>query len=235
MGSGVVLFNLLPKVALISDINKELIDTYISIAEDWNLIYKKLVTHDKKHSKAYYYKIRSSKPYSQAGKAARFIYLNRTCWNGLYRVNLRGEFNVPKGSKKRALLRTDNFEQIAGILKNYDIRHSDFEPIIDDGKEGDFIFIDPPYVVKHKNNGFLKYNEKLFSWRDQLRLKESIERAKQRGCFVLMTNASHESVTQLYKKEEIIEIERSSVIAGNRMSRGVSKELLIRVLPNNFN
>lgn len=234
LGSGVLLFTLLPKRALISDINKDLVDTYINIAKDWSLVYKKLIEHDKKHSKVYYYKIRSSKPYSHSGRAARFIYLNRTCWNGLYRVNLKGEFNVPKGSKKRALLSTDNFEQVAGILKNCDIRHSDFESIIDQGKEGDFIFIDPPYLVKHKNNGFLKYNEKLFSWNDQIRLKETIERAKLRGCFILMTNTSHISIKKLYDRDKIIEIERNSVIAANINSRGVTKEILIRVSSNNF-
>lgn len=229
LGSGAILFNLLPKVALISDINKDLIDTYISIAEDWSSVYTRLVAHDKKHSKAYYYKIRSSKPYSQSGKAARFIYLNRTCWNGLYRVNLKGEFNVPKGSKKRAILNSDNFELVAENLKNYQIENRDFESVIDDASSGDFIFIDPPYTLRHENNGFLKYNEKLFSWKDQVRLKEAVVRASKINVKVLITNASHPSVIKLYENfKSVTHVNRYSVIASESQRRKVVTEIIVK-------
>src|SRR5699024_9439870 len=114
-------------------------------------------------------------------RAARFIYLNRTCWNGLYRVNKQGKFNVPIGTKVNVRLESDNFMLTSDILKKVDLLISDFENIVDGALEDDFVFADPPYTVAHNNNGFIKYNEKLFSWSDQVRLRDAIIRARERG------------------------------------------------------
>lgn len=93
--------------------------------------------------------------------------MNRTCWNGLYRVNKKGDFNVPIGTKTRVLLNTDNFVLVSKILKNADIVEQDYYETISKAKKNDFVFIDPPYTVKHNSNAFIKYNENLFSWKDQ--------------------------------------------------------------------
>ena len=93
--------------------------------------------------------------------------MNRTCWNGLYRVNKKGDFNVPIGTKTRVLLNTDNFVLVSKILKNADIVVQDYYETISKAKKNDFVFIDPPYTVKHNSNAFIKYNENLFSWKDQ--------------------------------------------------------------------
>ena len=163
LGSGAMLFHLEPKSAIISDINTELIETYRAIATDWESVYKVLLQYDKKHCKEFYYKIRSISPRKSFLKAARFIYLNRTCWNGLYRVNRKGEFNVPKGTKDRVILSTDKFKDVSDLLKRCSIQNSDFSSIIDETQKDDFLFVDPPYTIKHNNNGFIKYNENIFS------------------------------------------------------------------------
>lgn len=229
LGSGAVFFSILPEKAILSDLNSELIDTYNAIKNDWETVQKYLNIHHKNHSKRYYYVIRAFTPRSPATKAARFIYLNRTCWNGLYRVNLEGKFNVPIGTKNKVILATDNFEGISKSLKNAKILHSDFEDTIDGAEEGDLVFVDPPYTVNHNLNGFVQYNEKIFSWHDQIRLRNCIERALDRGVKVLMTNANHKSVSQIY--EDIgnhYTFERNSKISANASFRGLTDELIVK-------
>lgn len=131
-------------------------------------------------------------------RAARFIYLNRTCWNGLYRVNLNGEFNVPIGTKTEVIYEEDNFQEISELLSHAIIYQADFEELIDKASRNDLIFVDPPYTVRHNHNGFIKYNEKLFSWDDQERLFYSLNRAKKRGAIVVGTNAYHKCIRDLY-------------------------------------
>jgi len=172
--------------------------------------------------------MRETRPTSSLQKAARFIYLNRTCWNGLYRVNKKGEFNVPIGTKSKVIMESDNFQEISRMLKNMEIYVSDFEVTIDKATSGDFIFIDPPYTVKHNLNGFLKYNETIFSWEDQVRLQKSVKRAINRGVSVLILNADHNSIIDLYKDTgKMIKLERASVIAGDSGARGIYSELAI--------
>ncbi len=163
LGSGAVFFKLQPQKAILSDINKELIVTYQAIKEDWQKVLHGLQKHQKLFNKAYYYKIRQDKPENIYDKAARLIFLNRTCWNGLYRVNLDGEFNVPIGTKTDVIMKDDDFETISKTLQNADLLPDDFENIINKANKNDLIFVDPPYTVRHDNNGFIKYNEKLFS------------------------------------------------------------------------
>lgn len=229
LGSGAVFFYLLPKRAIISDINPELIETYISIKEEWKKVQKVLTMHDNKHCKDYYYKIRNSIPHKRYERAARFIYLNRTCWNGLYRVNLNGVFNVPIGTKSSVILDSDNFESLSKVLSNVQILKSDFEAVINKSGDGDFLYIDPPYTVKHNFNGFLKYNEKIFSWDDQIRLRDALIRARKRGAQIVVCNADHESIRELYENfGTVIKQKRLSVIAASAADRGFCSELVIK-------
>lgn len=227
LGSGAVFFHLLPNQSILADANTELVETYQAIQKNWKEVLTHLKTHHRNHCSEYYYKIRSSKPRTLHTKAAKFIYLNRTCWNGLYRVNLSGEFNVPIGTKKNVILDTDRFDIISKTLNNSKILSTDFEMVIDQAGENDFIFIDPPYTVKHNLNGFIKYNEKLFSWSDQIRLKNSIDRAISRGAKALVTNANHSSVKELYHNYKQEKASRRNVIAAHSKDRGTFDELLI--------
>jgi DNA adenine methylase len=183
---------------VLSDTNPELIDTYSTLRESPEKVWQILRRHQNKHSNAYYYKIRASKPRTPASKAARFIYLNRTCFNGLYRVNLRGEFNVPKGTKDNVIFPDDNFPAISAALQGVNMYVQDFAETIRSAQQGDFVFVDPPYTVQHNNNNFIKYNEKLFTWADQERLSEGLALACKRGALVLLTNADNKCIRKLY-------------------------------------
>lgn len=229
LGSGAIFFSLLPKRAMLNDVNGELISTYAAIRDEWKKVARALSRHHRKHSAEYYYHVRSSVPRDLISLAARFIYLNRTCFNGIYRVNQRGEFNVPIGTKTSVVLNTDDFEAVANALYGVTLRSDDFEVIIDSCGRGDFIFADPPYTVKHNNNGFVKYNERLFSWSDQERLSACLRRAAKRGASIVVSNADHSSIRELYSGCEILTLSRYSVMASESARRKVTSEILVRL------
>tara|TARA_Y100000813_G_scaffold194444_1_gene174828 strand:- start:500 stop:1312 length:813 start_codon:yes stop_codon:yes gene_type:complete len=228
LGGGASFFALSPKKASLTDINADLIGTYTAIRDDWQCVHRYLKAHQEQHSKEHYYLVRASQPSCIYSKAARFLYLNRTCWNGLYRVNLKGEFNVPIGTKTSVLMDTDDFEGISMALKNISIYKCDFEIAINRSREGDLVFADPPYTVKHNNNGFLKYNEHIFSWEDQVRLRDALRRAVDRGVKVVVTNANHESIRALYNDfGRFTTVGRASVLSANAAYRAPVEELVV--------
>jgi len=228
LGSGAIFFKLRPAKAILSDSNDELINAFQAIKDNWRQVVKYLRLHHTNHSKEYYYHVRSQVLQSRYKRAARLIYLNRTCWNGLFRVNRNGVFNVPIGTKTNVLLPTDKFDLAAHILKSAHLIVSDFEDIINQTQKNDFIFADPPYTAKHNDNGFLKYNEKLFSWNDQVRLRDSLVRAKNRGAKILVTNANHTSILELYKDQfDLKTLRRVSKIAASSEFRRSCEELII--------
>lgn len=229
LGGGSVYFYLKPERALLGDINKELIITYQSIRDNWQEIEKILIIHQRNHSEKYYYKMRDWDPDNSIEKAARLIYLNRTCFNGIYRVNSKGKFNVPKGTKNSVIFETDNFRDISKLLSSADLRASDFEVLIDEAYQDDLIFADPPYTVRHNKNGFIKYNENLFSWSDQIRLADSLWRAKKRGAKIISTNANHQSIQEIYQDRgfEFKIISRYSSISADPQKRSKFEELVI--------
>lgn len=227
-GSASTFFSLTPKAAWLNDVNEELINVYECVRDDWRALVYLLKDYQKKHSNAFYYKMRDSEPGVPLIRAARFLYLNRTCFNGLYRVNLRGQFNVPVGSKNAVIMPDDDFESVSILLKEVKLTSLDFEDVVDLCGEGDLVYLDPPYTVKHNLNGFVKYNEKLFSWADQVRLRDAAIRAKSRGAIVLVSNADHESIWELYAgSSEIRSVERSSVMAADSLLRRKTTEVVI--------
>ncbi|MGO6678946.1 DNA adenine methylase [Rhizobium leguminosarum] len=229
LGSGAVFFALRPRAAILSDLNRELISCYEVIRRHPRDVQRHLQLHHADHSQTHYYRMRAERPSSALENAVRFLYLNRTCWNGLYRVNRKNEFNVPIGTKTSVMLPTDDFVTTSEILANAKLLHQDFEATLDEALEGDFVFVDPPYTVKHNLNGFVKYNDKIFSWSDQIRLRNAVERAAMRGAYVLVTNANHESIRELYDglgHHEVIS--RASVLSGNPAHRAPTEELTIR-------
>ena len=230
LGGGSVFFYLSPQSAIISDTNASLIECYKQVRDNHRELVRLLEEHQKLHSESYYYYVRGQIYESHAENAAKFIYLNRTCFNGLYRVNVKGIFNVPIGSKSRIIDEKENFALISEVLSRAEILNCDFEKVIDLSNCGDFVFIDPPYTVKHNFNGFLKYNEKIFSWEDQVRLRDAIVRASKRGAKILITNAAHASVVELYDGVgELRMVKRSSVLAGKSAGRGMVEELIVSV------
>jgi len=228
VGSAAIFFHLLPKIAILSDKNKNLMAVYRTIKKDWKKVNEKLYEHSINHTKDYYYLMRSKIYNDEFSQAAQFLYLNRTCWNGIYRVNKKGIFNVPKGTKDKVILGTDNFEKVSEYLNNTTLLDGDFEKVINMTIKDDLLFIDPPYTANHNNNSFLKYNEKFFSWDDQVRLSKCVKEAKQRGARIVLTNADHESIRELYEIEfKITSITRSSVLSGKSQFRKKVTELII--------
>lgn len=228
LGGGSVFFRICPHNALLSDINPRLIACYTELRDNWESVHNILRRHQRKHCKEYYYEERKRKHRLSVEKVAQFIYLNRTCWNGLFRVNLKGDFNVPIGTKNTVLLDTDNFEKTSAALQRAKLVAQDFEDTLSNCGRGDLVYVDPPYTVKHNFNGFVKYNENIFKWEDQVRLRDCIVAAISRGARVVISNADHESVRSLYDGiGQLMTLNRSSVIAGRADKRGTVNELLV--------
>ncbi|MDH2134512.1 Dam family site-specific DNA-(adenine-N6)-methyltransferase [Sphingobium yanoikuyae] len=227
LGSAAVFFSLSPKRALLADVNAELINLYQVIRSSPKELQIILKEYHASHSKEHYYKVRQEVPIDCTMRAARTLYLNRTCWNGLYRVNKKGVFNVPIGTKSSVLFDGEDFTDYARVLESADIRCQDFEVTLDCCGSGDFLFVDPPYTVKHNINGFVKYDENIFSWDDQVRLAYALRRAGKRGAQILVTNADHESIRELYDADfNYRSASRKSVLAGSSVHRVGTTEAL---------
>ena len=229
LGSGAVFFRLLPKKSFLSDANPDLIAVYKAIRADWRNVWRHLLCHRRHHSKEHYYRTRSSGPRTPASRAAKFIYLNRTCFNGLYRVNQEGVFNVPKGTKESVVLPDDDFGAVAEALKGASLTCRDFGKALANTREGDFVYADPPYTVKHNMNNFVKYNESLFSWEDQQRLAAALTAASERGVMVMLSNADCPDVRALYPKSvwSFHVLTRASLLASSGSKRKTTTELAI--------
>lgn len=231
LGGGAVFFALRPARAVLSDRNGELIEVYRQIKTNLERVLDAM--RGMRPSRAQFARLRAADPQSALERAVRFLYLNRTAFNGMYRVNQRGEFNVPYGCKpgttilNRALLRAaSNALQSATILR------SKFEHQIAKAGKGDVVYCDPPYTVKHDNNGFIRYNESIFSWDDQERLAEGCHEAARRGARVVVSNARHEPVRKLYTGFTARIVYRNSMISGTAEGRGaVAEYLLISKIP----
>ena len=225
LGGGAIFLSLQPSMAYLSDLNKELINTYKTVRDNPIGVINKL--KEFKNTENFYYKIRSLRPDSNIAKAASFIYLNQTSFNGIYRVNLNGEYNVPYGFRKKNFLDEENIKQMSRLLKKASLINCDFECIKPNIKKKDLIFLDPPYTVSHNLNGFIKYNQKLFSLSDQYRLSDLVDYIKRKDAYYIVSNAAHETIKQIFdKKDSIVKLRRGSLIGGLNAKRGVVDEYL---------
>lgn len=207
----------------LSDLNDALISTYKTIRDKPDGIIEILKTY--KNEEAFYYSLRKKKVHSDIENAAKFIYLNQTSYNGLYRVNNKGEYNVPYGYRKKNFLDEINLLEFSKRLENASLRCCDFETIKENIHTGDLIFLDPPYTVSHNNNGFIKYNQKLFSLEDQYRLSSFINEIKKKGAFYMLTNAAHLEIDKIFDQgDRKIELSRASLIGGTNAKRENVKE-----------
>jgi DNA adenine methylase len=230
VGSGAVFFHVQPEHSVISDVNPVLMNVYSSLRSDYGRVWANLLEHARNHSDKYYYEVRAKTFRSDASRAAQFLYLNRTCWNGLYRENLRGEFNVPRGTKDTVIFSDDDFAAVSEALATAKIMTGDFEKVLNGVTENDFVFIDPPYTVKHNGNGFVKYNESIFSWNDQVRLAKAVKSKARSGASILVTNAYHPTVIDLYREfATVVPVERASILSADKTYRGKTQEAVILV------
>ena len=228
LGSGALFFSLNVKLAVLGDVITDLIETYASVRDDPQRIISLLSKWSP--NKETYYAIRSRRPHDRFERASQFIFLNKTCWNGLYRVNLNGEFNVPFGRMKSNFIYCpDNLQVCANKLSvlSVSLVASDFSKTIETAAEGDLVYFDPPYVTSHYTNGFHEWNAKLFTWNDQVRLANAARELVRKGVTVLMTNADHPDILMLYKGFTVRRFERYSTLASNADHRRRTTEVLI--------
>jgi DNA adenine methylase len=225
-GAGAMFFFLRPERARLSDVCSPLVDMYNRVRTSPQAVYENLVAFDLMDSELYY---RERKLPIQGGveQAARFLYLNRAGWNGLYRVNAAGTYNVPYGRPKSPN-HTDheNFMVAGGLLAQVGvtINLADYSSVESEASEGDFVYFDPPYVTGHNDNGFADYNENLFSWSDQEALAQLAARLQARGVQVLVSNAFHDGIVALYPTFSVAKVTRQSTLAGNMSARGKAIE-----------
>ena len=224
-GSGALFFSLLPRAARLSDANRDLIETYIEVRDNVEPLIRAL--RRLRNSEEGYYRVRAATPRTPTGKAARLIYLCTLSFNGIYRQNLKGEFNVPYGYKTH-LKHYDvaRLREASRQLRGRTIRHEDFECAVQGAQPGDVAYFDPPYTVAHGNNGFVKYNAKIFSWEDQKRLARTALRLKGIGCRVIVSNADHPSIRELYPEFDAHVVERFSVMSASSEFRRPVRECL---------
>ncbi|MBU0571969.1 MAG: Dam family site-specific DNA-(adenine-N6)-methyltransferase [Candidatus Omnitrophica bacterium] len=240
LGSGTLFFELEPKSALLADSNFELINCYRQVRNNCLLVIK--ILKRLKNDKNVYYRVREKFNCEKdlVKKSAYFIYLNKMCWNGLYRVNSRGEFNVPIGKnviQRNKIFDTDQLLKASQVLKNAELKCCDFEETVKHAtRRSDFIYLDPPYVTTNLTNGFIKYNSVLFSSTDELRLSALAHKLACRGVKIMLSNAAHPLIMRQYKGmfyKTIID--RASLIAGDPTKRSRFAELLVSTFPMTFN
>jgi len=217
---------------LIADSNEDLINAYRAIRDDVDRVVTKLETHQALHSKEHYYNVRRATPRETAERAARFIYLNRTCYNGLYRVNRRGVFNVPIGRYDRPrIVDRENLLAVATALHGVAIEAADFEAVTEGAGAGDLVYCDPPYHPLSETSAFTSYTSGGFGIVDQRRLARVFEKLSRRGAFVILSNSSSDRVRELYQaldpRPRMDEVEVPRAINSNAKSRGPVPELLI--------
>jgi len=227
-GAASVFFGLGPTVPThLVDSNQELIETYLTVARSPEAVAKQISQHE--NSEHYYYQLRATDSRGSIQRAARFIFLNHTSFNGIYRVNLNGEYNVPYGFRDRPNFPSrTHLVAAAERLVSCTITSSDFAEIQRDVCRGDLYFLDPPYTVAHDTNGFLKYNQRIFSFEDQERLKKFIDTVRSRRAHYILTNANHASIHELFgNRDRVIQTHRKNLVGGLHALRGSASEVLI--------
>jgi DNA adenine methylase len=231
VGGGAVFFDLLPETAYLSDLNNELVITYNVIKSDVENLIKSLKKH--KLDKEYFLKIRTQNPekLSDLNTASRFIYLNRTCFNGMYRVNSKGGFNVPFGKYTNPLICDENnLRKASKALKNVEIKKQDYKEVLKKAKKGDFIYFDPPYYPVSKTASFTSYTSEAFLDKEQIELRDTFVELHKRGCFVMLSNSDTPFINKIYSEPQglrITKVQAGRVINSDASKRGKITEVLV--------
>jgi len=231
VGGGAVFFDLLPEKAFLSDLNNDLVVTYSVIKSN----VEELIVSLKKHKidKEYFLKLRAENPHKlpDIDIASRFIYLNRTCFNGMYRVNSKGGFNVPFGKYSNPLICDENnLRKASNALKNVEIKKQDYKEVLKKAKKGDFIYFDPPYYPISKTASFTSYTSEAFLDKEQTELRNTFLELHKRGCFVMLSNSDTPFINNIYsgiKGVHITKVQAGRAINSDASKRGKITEVLI--------
>jgi DNA adenine methylase len=231
LGGGALFFHLRPPRAILSDSNARLIRAYRGLRDDVDGVIDRLTVYRHLHDKHFFLKMRSLDvdALDDLGVAAWLIYLNRTAYNGLYRVNSRNLFNVPFGDYKKPMIcDEENLRACARVLKSATkIEERDFAEVVKDATRGDFVYFDPPYASLTNTSNFTDYTSAGFGDQDQVRLRDVAEDLRGRGVRVLISNSSAERVSEWYKKFKRVYVGARRSVNCKPGSRGLVQELLI--------
>ncbi len=212
-----------------NDVNSELMTLYKVLNTDLHALVERLGEMASDVSEESYYKWRDWNPATDVEIAARMVYLNRTGFNGLYRVNGKGRYNVPYGrlSKPKICVR-EEFEAVAQWLKHVELKNVDFEDAVSDAKEGDLVYLDPPYIPLSTTASFSKYSKNDFGHEDQVKLGKLIDRLSSRGVYVILSNSDTDLTSQIFSSSlpTWIQVPTRRSIAAKPDSRGVVTEIL---------
>lgn len=228
IGGGALYFSISPNRAVIADINDDLINAYKIVKDRPKELISALLRYV--NDKEFYYKIRGQdyEVLSPVERAARLIYLNRTCFNGLYRVNKSGQFNVPFANYKNPnIVQQDRITAASQVLQGTKIHHAGFEKVLVAAKEGDFIYLDPPYYPKDVYSDFKRYNKEQFHKNDHERLAKLYNELTERGCYVMLSNSDTPFTRELYKKWRVDTVYAKRLINKDASKRGEVTEIIV--------
>ena len=228
LGSAAMFFSIQPDKAHISDLNQELINSFIQIKQNWERLLKEII--DWPITKDFYYQLRTNSFNDPVKRAARFIYLNRTCYGGLYRENLKGVFNVPYGGGDRNtnLLRSGEIFKNASLTLNKDItiKHSDYKNIFAEPQKGDVLYLDPVYSSVTTKQ-FDRYGAIKFTWEDQIKIAKCSYELMQKGVLIIISNSFTKEIEDLYPFAYQIELSKKKSIGNKANDTNTHKEYLL--------
>jgi len=237
LGGGAVYFFLwntkrISKNAYLSDLNEELINVYDVVKNDVNNLILLLNEHKDKHNRDYFYNIRNldrdGHIFSKTERAARTIYLNKTCYNGLFRVNSQGQFNVPLGSYKNpTIVNPADIRVTSKALHDVNLSVQDFSQVQNFGEKGDFCYFDPPYDPLSKTANFTSYTADSFQKKDQIKLANVFSELTEKGCLCMLSNSDTPLIREIYNKYKIISVKAKRAINSDSTKRNEIGELLI--------
>ncbi len=235
VGGAAMYFHLLPTDAVLADLNAELVLAYIGVRDQCDEVIPLLAALKAKHSKDLYLRVRAldrefdlEEEFTAAEIAARLIYLNQTCFNAIYRVNRKGQFNVPIGSSlNRTILDGDALRRASAALRTSVILHSDFAEAVASAASGDFVYLDPPYHPVSEHSNFTRYTKEQFPEEDQLRIKVLVDGLTDRGVKVMLSNSDCSFVRDLYKEYRARKVQSGRNLNSRAERRGKVSELLI--------
>lgn len=238
IGGGALFFNIAPSSAVIADSNSELIAAFKCFQKDneYSMLIDELLKHQSNHNEEYYYSVRDMDRTPEYGdlpihvKAARMIYLNKACFNGLYRVNSKGYFNVPSGKYKTVnAYDKELFDNLHEYLSNNKLKilNDDFEKVVRTAKQNDFVYFDPPYDTFDEQKNFTTYTKNTFGKEEQARLAKVYKELSDKGVYVMLSNHNTSYVNELYKGFKIQVINAKRSINSKADGRGNVEEVII--------
>jgi DNA adenine methylase len=234
LGGGAMFFARRPARALLADVNPALIATYEAVRDDVDGVLAALERLARRgHEAPVYYAVRDrynrERRAPKSERAAMFLYLNKTCFNGLHRVNRRGEFNVPAGKyASPRIVDADNLRAASAVLRGADLRCASFEDLLGSARPGDFIYLDPPYVPLSETSSFTGYAPDGFGMEDQVRLRDVVRELDRRGCRIMLSNSDVPVVHELYRGFRIDRVLAPRAVSAEVRGRAPVTEVVVR-------